>query len=124
MIRRPPRSTLFPYTTLFRSDAFRNNLPQRLTRALREPRRQGYFSEYPFGTDLTEEEIALARALKYLEARTGSAWGRLKSAAASLAAAPASRHTAALRRMGLDQPRGLTERLQRRLIVLGLNASA
>src|SRR4051812_49820376 len=23
MIRRPPRSTLFPYTTLFRSDAFR-----------------------------------------------------------------------------------------------------
>src|SRR3712207_289054 len=26
MIRRPPRSTLFPYTTLFRSD-FRNNTP-------------------------------------------------------------------------------------------------
>src|SRR5258707_11831998 len=24
MIRRPPRSTLFPYTTLFRSDAFTN----------------------------------------------------------------------------------------------------
>src|SRR3712207_7012601 len=24
MIRRPPRSTLFPYTTLFRSDASRN----------------------------------------------------------------------------------------------------
>src|SRR5256885_10565736 len=24
MIRRPPRSTLFPYTTLFRSDATRN----------------------------------------------------------------------------------------------------
>src|SRR2546426_3173505 len=26
MIRRPPRSTLFPYTTLFRSDAFRDAL--------------------------------------------------------------------------------------------------
>src|SRR5437763_9648642 len=24
MVRRPPRSTLFPYTTLFRSDAFRS----------------------------------------------------------------------------------------------------
>src|SRR3712207_8192890 len=24
MIRRPPRSTLFPYTTLFRSDAYRS----------------------------------------------------------------------------------------------------
>src|SRR3712207_7642553 len=26
MIRRPPRSTLFPYTTLFRSDVFRDVL--------------------------------------------------------------------------------------------------
>src|SRR5205085_6896840 len=26
MIRRPPRSTLFPYTTLFRSDQMRNRL--------------------------------------------------------------------------------------------------
>jgi len=105
-------------------DAFRNNLPQRLTLALREHRRQGYFSEYPFGTDLTEEEIALARALRFLDARTGSAWGRVQTAAASLAAAPSSRHASALRRMGLDQPHGLSERLQRRLVVLGLDASA
>src|SRR5260370_2894310 len=27
MIRRPPRSTLFPYTTLFRSQAFKRLLP-------------------------------------------------------------------------------------------------
>src|SRR3712207_8058465 len=27
MIRRPPRSTLFPYTTLFRSEAFLGALP-------------------------------------------------------------------------------------------------
>jgi acyl-CoA hydrolase len=105
-------------------DAFRNNLPQRLTLALREHRRQGYFSEYPFGTDLTAEEIALARALKFLDGRTGSAWGRLRTAAASLAATPASQHTSALRRMGLDQPRRLSERLQQRLVVFALNASA
>src|SRR3712207_8082402 len=29
MIRRPPRSTLFPYTTLFRSDRGREYLPRR-----------------------------------------------------------------------------------------------
>src|SRR5437867_7760983 len=28
MIRRPPRSTLFPYTTLFRSAAFRSPAPR------------------------------------------------------------------------------------------------
>src|SRR3712207_7923774 len=32
MIRRPPRSTLFPYTTLFRSDAERAPLPRRQRR--------------------------------------------------------------------------------------------
>src|SRR3712207_7338508 len=30
MIRRPPRSTLFPYTTLFRSETVRNRLRKRL----------------------------------------------------------------------------------------------
>ncbi len=104
-------------------DAFRNNLPQRLTRALRGHRQQGYFSEYPFGTDLAEEEIVLARALKFLAGRTASPWGRVKTAAASLAATPARRHASALKRMGLDQPRGLSERLQRRLVVFALNAS-
>ncbi len=105
-------------------DAFRNNLPQRLTLALSGHRRQGYFSEYPFGTDLTEEEIALARALKFLDGRSSSAWGRLRTAAASLTSTAAGQHTSALRRMGLDQPRGLSERLLRRLVVFALDASA
>src|SRR5256885_17037230 len=41
MIRRPPRSTLFPYTTLFRSPALRragHALAQELTRANRDLR--------------------------------------------------------------------------------------
>src|SRR5256885_11852626 len=32
MIRRPPRSTLFPYTTLFRSDGRRQIVPAKRTR--------------------------------------------------------------------------------------------
>src|SRR5438552_11675161 len=51
MIRRPPRSTLFPYTTLFRS---RNQLPnpasvngrfQSFTRNVRSPRSEEHTSE-------------------------------------------------------------------------------
>src|SRR5438093_8540720 len=38
MIRRPPRSTLFPYTTLFRSDRIPVHLP-RLRRVLVDDRR-------------------------------------------------------------------------------------
>src|SRR2546430_3727472 len=39
MIRRPPRSTLFPYTTLFRSQRFRTGLGQIHLHALGEQRR-------------------------------------------------------------------------------------
>src|SRR5256885_13267179 len=41
MIRRPPRSTLFPYTTLFRSKLLRTCAPLRKSRPLR-PRSRGY----------------------------------------------------------------------------------
>src|SRR3712207_7151319 len=39
MIRRPPRSTLFPYTTLFRSDGRRDRLPHDIRNDDRRPRR-------------------------------------------------------------------------------------
>src|SRR3712207_7100388 len=43
MIRRPPRSTLFPYTTLFRSRTWRNVVPplQRLRQQCDVPGGQG-----------------------------------------------------------------------------------
>src|SRR2546429_5416407 len=45
MIRRPPRSTLFPYTTLFRSPARRDDREGRL----RPPHRRGGAAEDPRG---------------------------------------------------------------------------
>jgi acyl-CoA hydrolase len=104
--------------------ACRDNLPQRLTRALDSHRARGFFSEYPFGTDLTSEEVALARALNFLEAHTGSLRARVRSVAAALwHGAPATRHAAALKRMGLAQPRGASARLQQRLLVVALEAT-
>jgi acyl-CoA hydrolase len=106
-------------------DAFRANLPQRLAQALSAHRQKGFFSEYPFGTDLTSEEIALERALKYLDSRSASRWSRVRTALAALTqGGPKERHTAALRRMGLEQPRGAAARLQQRLVVRGLDATA
>ena len=105
-------------------DAFRNNLPQRLTQVLLEYRSRSYFSEYPFGTDLTHEEIALARALRFLDERTGSAWGRLKTVLGAVGlGSPAGEHVAALRRMGLERPRGAAEWLQQRLVAMALKAT-
>ena len=106
-------------------DACRENFPVRLERALASGRAGGYFSEYPFGTDLTPEEIALVRALGFLERHTGNAWARLRTLAAALTrATPGAVHAAALQRMGLAQPRGFNERMQRRLVALALDATA
>jgi acyl-CoA hydrolase len=105
-------------------DACRDNSPARLARALAPQRAAGYFSEYPFGTDLTSEEIVLARALQFLESRTATVPARLLTAAAALARGrPAAQHRAALARLGLAQPRGPAERLQQRLVVLALDAT-
>src|SRR3712207_7154562 len=41
MIRRPPRSTLFPYTTLFRSPRSASGIPDGQTCARRRPPRRG-----------------------------------------------------------------------------------
>jgi len=104
--------------------AFRDNTPGRLARALAAHRAGGYFSEYPFGTDLTAEEIVLARALSFLESRTGSTAARLVTAARALARGrPVPRHRAALTRMGLTEPHSAAEWLQQRLVAWSLDES-
>src|SRR3712207_9161253 len=45
MIRRPPRSTLFPYTTLFRSDATRMAAKGSLSHRIQLPGRSDEFRE-------------------------------------------------------------------------------
>ncbi len=106
-------------------EQFRDNLPGRLARGLDGLRARGFFSEYPFGTDLTAEEIALARALRFLGAHTHGAGARLRMVAAALLGGSARpHHAAALQRMGLEQPRGLAQLIQQRLVVRALEATA
>src|SRR5258705_4214373 len=59
MIRRPPRSTLFPYTTLFRSLAV--DVQQRAARVARVDRGRG-LDERAVGDLLVEGHVALDRA--------------------------------------------------------------
>lgn len=102
-------------------DVQRNNSPERLERALRGHRAAGLFSEYPFGTDFTCEEIVLGRALKRLRERTSTPTGK----AGAIAVAVLQRGSpAALRpylaRMRLDRPRGTAEWLLQRLLTAEL----
>jgi acyl-CoA hydrolase len=105
-------------------EAFRDNTPGRLERCFAEHRRAGRFEEYPFGTDLTPEEIALSKALEHLRDGTAHLPGRLRTAAAALRRGRATeRQSACLRRLRLDPPRTLRERLLRRLVLAALEAT-
>jgi acyl-CoA hydrolase len=96
---------------------YRANTPQRLEDAFARHRAGGFFSEYPFGTDLTAEEIVLARALKALQARTTTRGGKVRAAlGALLAGNPPESHQPFLRRMQLDQPATFGERVLQRLV--------
>jgi hypothetical protein len=46
----------------------RNNTPQRIQGALRPYRESGLLPDYPFGTDLTDEELVLASSLRRIKA--------------------------------------------------------
>jgi acyl-CoA hydrolase len=98
-------------------DAQRNNTPEAIAAALGPLRADGLFSEFPFGTDFTAEEIVLARALERLKARSASFTGRAAAlAGAALAPVGAGEIRPYLERLGLDRPATLTEKFYARLV--------
>jgi hypothetical protein len=86
----------------------RNNTPRALEERFILARARGLFSEFPFGADLTNEEIVLAKALGRLKERTTGGWPRVKAlgvAAASFGTPSAVRPY--LERMSLNAPKTL-----------------
>src|SRR2546425_7150361 len=75
MIRRPPRSTLFPYTTLFRSNSYHNDLALGLQKRLS----QGFLMQASYtlsktvddgsGVTRSEEHTSELQSLAYLVCR-------------------------------------------------------
>lgn len=105
-------------------DRHAHNLPARLEAALAPARAAGYCSEYPFGTDLTPEEVRALRALRLLEARSGALRGRLALLGAALAHGRVRASDApVLARLGLSAAQAPRRWLQRRLLALALHAS-
>src|ERR1044071_7682000 len=58
-------------------DAARRNHPQRLRERFAPWRARELFQDLPFGSDLTPEEVVLAKALRALQARTHSWTGKI-----------------------------------------------
>lgn len=99
-------------------DCYRQNVPERLERALRPYRAEGKLPDLPFGSDLTPAEWALAGRLKRLAAASGDMRGRVELVRAMAAPAPSDEPqvAAALSHLQLDRPRTPREHLLARLV--------
>jgi hypothetical protein len=104
-------------------EAFASNTPAALAAALAPLRRLGFFSEFPFGTDFTAEEIVLLKALQRLDASTATLAGRATALLGAVAAPVAAVELAPyLERLRLDAPRGWRARLSARLVANAVRA--
>jgi hypothetical protein len=105
-------------------EEYRRNTPARLEKAFAAQRRAGLFSEYPFGTDLTREEIDLARALRWLKENTGGTGAKAMTIAKALLVRPRESEEPYLTRLQLGSPGDFSARLTAKLVRLGLRATA
>ncbi|MDA8224161.1 acetyl-CoA hydrolase/transferase C-terminal domain-containing protein [Desulfosporosinus sp.] len=100
---------------------YRNNTPEKITALLKPYQTHGVFQPFPFGTDLTDTEIALGGALKGLKKL--SSGNRLKMATGLLQEffrpIPESTHHY-MERLNLLKPSSMQERILRKLVVFAL----
>src|SRR5690349_17246247 len=101
-------------------EQFRRNTPEALEEAFAAQRRAGLFSEYPFGTDLTREEIELARALRWLREHTAGSGARLRTIVRAAFVRPRGSEDAFLARLQLGAPADFKSRLTAKLVRLAL----
>jgi acyl-CoA hydrolase len=102
-------------------DQWRSNRPERLEAVLAPYRARNLFQPFPFGTDLTDEEVVLKRALERLKwMATHKRPSRLRvNQFAKLAIVPENARPY-LERMGLDAPRTLKQCVLQRALVYAL----
>ena len=94
------------------------NTPQRLREALASFRSDGTLPDYPLGSDFTEVEQRLVKALGWLKLNTSTTASKISTVVRALVADSEDRE--ALARMGLESPRTFAERIEAKLVALGL----
>lgn len=92
--------------------------------ALAPFRHSGELPDYPLGSDFTEVEQHLVKALGWLKQNTATRSGKLRTVLAALRQPAGDGDVVYLQRMGLDAPQTLGEKIEARLVRLGLARTA
>ena len=103
-------------------DKHRNNYPERLEAAITDYKKAGYFEPFPFGTDFTDDELVIGKALKELKAQMSEGMSRFTSLgkAMTIGRFPDAANPY-LERMQLDNPSSAKEKMMAKLVVYALS---
>lgn len=98
-------------------EQFRNNYPHVISQKMEAFNREGLFPPFPFGTDFTEEEQLVGKALKSLKRKSKSKWLLLRMLVNALFTLKIPKEQIPyLERMGLWRTTGLKEKIFRNLL--------
>jgi acyl-CoA hydrolase len=100
-------------------DRCRNNTPESISDRLAPFKARGLFARFPFGTDFTDEELVLGKALKSLKAKAESKLELIKMLLSSPRASE-SELGPYLERMALTTPKTFEEKISARLLKAAL----
>lgn len=95
-----------------------DNTPVHLSARLRAFRHDGTLPDYPLGSDFTEVEQRIVKALGWLKANTATPAKKIGTVLRALSARPDDGE--AMARMELSTPGSLGERIEAKLLALGL----
>lgn len=102
-------------------EEYRHNTPDKIVKLLKPYQDQGYFQPFPFGTDLTPDDIALGGSLKAMKGLAAGYPLKLVKGLLLEMIRPipksALRH---IERMKLTEPASLKERIMRKMIIFAL----
>ncbi|VAW46372.1 Acetyl-CoA hydrolase [hydrothermal vent metagenome] len=101
-------------------EIFLHNTPDKIQAQFTEVSKQGYFPQYPFGEDFTEQEKVIIKALKWLKVNTGNKYATLMTIAKASWAKPSASQLPYLQMMQLDQSSGFREKLSAKLFIHAL----
>lgn len=102
-------------------DDARRNTPNSIHDVFDRADLRASFPSYPQGTDLSATEQQLVPALEWLQNRTATLASKLRVMLGAIATKEVASSHAALKRLGLDAPSGIGDRLQRKLVNYALS---
>ncbi|MCL1834253.1 MAG: hypothetical protein FWG49_07105 [Leptospirales bacterium] len=102
-------------------EEYRNNTPDKITSILKPYQEQGYFQPFPFGTDLTKDEITIGGSLKGMKNLMTGYPSKFARGALLEFFRPIPKSAAKyLERMELDKVSSIKERITRKLVLFAL----